>query len=103
LSDYAPIGVGKKTADVLSRVGRPCARIERLDAEGAALTCDLGGRGYSAARARELKPSSEAIAKDFGQIAAAMSADAPRAWMHAPLPARMCGVTTSPRAELGCL
>ncbi len=102
-SDYAPIGVGKKRADVLSGVRRPWARIKRLDAEGAALTCDLRGRGYAGARARELEPSSEAIAKDFRQIAPAMSADAPRAGMRASLTARMRGVTTSPGEELRCL
>ncbi len=99
MSDYAPIGMGKKGAEALSWVRLPCARIERLDAEGAAVT---GGRGYSAARARELEPS-EAIAKGFGQIAPAMSADAPRAGMHASLTARIRGVTTSPGAELRCL
>jgi hypothetical protein len=83
-------------------VGRPRARIERLDAEGAALTCGLGGRGYSEARAREFEPG-EAIAEDFRRIAPAMSADAPRAGMHASLTARMRGATTSPGEELRCL
>ncbi len=87
---------------MLSWVGRRCARIERLDAERAALSCDLGGRGYSEARAREFEPG-EAIAKDFGQIAPAMSADAPRAWMDASLTARIRGATTSPGAERRCL
>jgi hypothetical protein len=86
----------------LSWVGRPRARIECLDAEGAALTCDLRGRGYSGARAREFEPS-EAIAKDFRQIAPAMSAGAARAWMDASLTAHMRGVKASPGAELRCL
>jgi hypothetical protein len=49
------------------------ARIERLDAEAEALICELGVDAYAEARRKEYEASSDAIARDWGRVAAAVA------------------------------
>src|SRR5260370_7036533 len=64
---------GLKRSAMLSWLLRRRARIERIDAEAEALIRDLGEAAYSEARRHEHEASSDAIARDWGFVALAVS------------------------------